>query len=58
LRDLQVKNDLIIITYIDFSKDKYSKHFSASNFIQKLLNGDKHERRWLMNAYIDLEMRL
>ncbi|KAL5169782.1 Zinc finger MYM-type protein 5 [Glycine soja] len=33
---------------MDFPKDKYSRHFSSSNYIQKLLYGKKHERNWLI----------
>ncbi|KAL2989744.1 hypothetical protein AAZX31_11G155500 [Glycine max] len=33
---------------MDFPKDKYSRHFSSSNYIQKLPNGEKHKRKWLI----------
>jgi len=48
LRDLLVENDPIKVIDMDFPKDKYSRHFSSSNYIQKLLYGKKHERNWLI----------
>ena len=48
LRDLLVENGLIKVTDMDFPKDKYSRHFSSSNYIQKFPNGEKHERKWLI----------
>jgi len=45
LRDLLVKNGPIKVTDMDFPKGKYSRHFSSSNYIQKLPNGEKHERK-------------
>jgi len=48
LRDLLVEKGPIKVTDMDFPKDKYSRHFSSSNYIQKLLNGEKHERKWLI----------
>jgi len=45
LRDLLAQKGSIRVTDIDFSNDKYSRHFFASNYIQKLPNGEKHERR-------------
>jgi len=44
LRDLLVEKDPIKVTHMDFSKDKHSRHFSSSNYIQKLPNGEKHEK--------------
>jgi len=54
LRDLIVENDHIKVTDMDFPKDKYSRHFSSSNYIQKLPNGEKHQRKWLIYS-IDLD---
>jgi len=57
LRDLLVEKDPIRITYIYFPKDKYSRHISASYYIKKLSNGEKHERRWLI-YFRDLDRAL
>ena len=43
-----VEKGPIKITDIDFPKDIHSRHFSSSNYIQTLPNGDKYERRWLI----------
>ncbi|XP_070032673.1 uncharacterized protein [Nicotiana tomentosiformis] len=48
LRDLLVEKGPIKITNIDFPKDKFLRHFSTINYIQKLANGGRHERRWLV----------
>ncbi|XP_070052794.1 uncharacterized protein [Nicotiana tomentosiformis] len=48
LRDLLVEKGPIKITNIDFSKDKFFRHFFTTNYIQKLANGERHERRWLV----------
>ena len=48
LRDLLVDKDPIKVIDMDFPKDKYSRHFSSSNYIQELPNGEKHERKWLI----------
>jgi len=45
LIDLLVEKCSIRITDINFSNDKYSKHFLTSYYIQKFPNGEKHERR-------------
>jgi len=43
-----VENDPIKVTSIDFSKDIHFRHFSSSNYIQTLPNGEKYQRRWLI----------
>ena len=48
LRDLLVEKCPIRITDIDFPKDKYSRHFFVSYYIQKFSNGEKHERKWII----------
>jgi len=48
LRDLLVEKGHIKVIDMDFPKDKYSRHFSSSNYIQKLPNGEKNERKWLI----------
>jgi hypothetical protein len=48
LRDLLVEKGPIKVTDIDFPKYKYSRHFSSSNYIQRLPNGENHERKWLI----------
>ncbi|XP_058734057.1 uncharacterized protein LOC131605754 [Vicia villosa] len=48
LRDLLVEKDPIKVTDINFSKDESTRHFSSSFYIQKLLNGEKRERIWLI----------
>jgi len=47
-KHLLVEKGPIRIIDIDFPKDKYPRHFSISYYIQKLSNGEKHERRWLI----------
>jgi len=44
LRDLLVEKSPIRVTYINLSKNKYSKHYSISNYIQKLPNREKHKK--------------
>ncbi|KAL2605097.1 hypothetical protein AAZX31_09G122000 [Glycine max] len=56
LRDLLAEKAPIKVTDMDFPKDKYSRHFSSSNYIQKLPNGEKHERKWLIYSR-DLDKR-
>ena len=48
MRDLLVEKGPIRIDDIDFSKDEFSRYFSTTYYIQKLTNGEKHERRWLV----------
>ena len=48
LRDLSMEKGPIKVTDMDFPKNKYSRHFSSSNYIQELPNGEKHERKWLI----------
>jgi len=44
LRDLIVVKDPIRVIDIYFSKIKYSRHFFATYYIQKLSKGEKHKR--------------
>ena len=48
LRDLSMEKGPIKVTDMDFPKNKYSRHFSSSNYIKKLPNWEKHERKWLI----------
>ncbi|XP_058763753.1 uncharacterized protein LOC131637183 [Vicia villosa] len=48
LRDLLVEKGPIKVTDINFPKDESTRHFSSSFYIQKLPNGEKRERRWLI----------
>jgi len=48
LRDLLVEKGPIRMSDINFPKDKHWRHFSTTHYIQKLANGEKHERKWLI----------
>ncbi|KAK4738398.1 hypothetical protein R3W88_002095 [Solanum pinnatisectum] len=48
LRDLLVEKGPIKITDTCFPKDKFLRHFSTTHYFQKLANGERHERRWLV----------
>ena len=48
MRDLLIEKDPIRIDDIDFPKDEFSRYFSIIYYIQKLINGEKHERKWLV----------
>jgi len=45
----------IRITDIDFPKDKYSRHFSVSYYIQKLFNGMERTNRKKEQFYENIE---
>jgi hypothetical protein len=47
LRDLLIENGLICIN-IDFPKTENSGYFSSTYYIQKLSNGEQHNRKWLV----------
>jgi hypothetical protein len=48
LRDLLVEKDPIRDNDLNFPKDENSRHFTMAYYIQKLPNGEKCDRKWLM----------
>ncbi|XP_075091514.1 uncharacterized protein LOC142171720 [Nicotiana tabacum] len=48
LRDLLVENGPIRIIDTNFPNDTFSRYFSTTHYIQKLVNGERHDRRWLV----------
>ena len=48
LRDLLVENGPIRVDDLNFLIDKNSRNFSTTHYIQKLPNGKKHDRKWLV----------
>ncbi|KAF5797875.1 putative transcription factor and/or regulators TTF-type(Zn) family [Helianthus annuus] len=48
LRDLLVEKGPVKIYDYDFPKDEYSRNFSSSFYMQKMANGEKYERKWLL----------
>jgi len=32
----------------NFPQDKYIRYFSTTHYIKRLVNGEKHERKWLI----------
>ena len=43
-----VENGPIRVDDLNFPIDKNSRHFSIANYIWKLPNGEKHNRKWLV----------
>ncbi|XP_022023455.1 zinc finger MYM-type protein 5-like [Helianthus annuus] len=48
LRDFLVEKGPIKIDSHDFPKDEHSRSFSPSLYMQKMANGEKYERKWLI----------
>lgn len=47
-RDLMVEKDPIREVGLDIPKDENGRRFSTDYYIQKLSNGETHNRRWLV----------
>lgn len=48
MRDLLVEKGPIRIIDINFPKDKHLRHFPTTHDVQKLANGEKHEKKLLI----------
>jgi len=49
LRDILVENEPTVQMNINFSNDKYIRHFSAS-YSRKLSNDEINDRKWIISC--------
>ncbi|KAL8245965.1 hypothetical protein R6Q59_007181 [Mikania micrantha] len=54
LRDLLVEKGPVKIYDFNFPKDEHSRSFTSTLYMQKLPNGEKYERKWLIYS-IDID---
>ena len=49
-RDLIVEKGPMRDNDVTFPKDSENRHFSSMYYTRRLLNGEKHDRKWLLNS--------